>query len=48
MTAPASALSIVAIVVIGAVVLGLYGARGRLVDPQEYIVGGRTFGTLFL
>ncbi|MDQ2816856.1 MAG: sodium:solute symporter family protein [Candidatus Eremiobacteraeota bacterium] len=48
MTPPLVSLCIVAAIVVLAIALGMYGARGRLVDPQEYIVGGRSFGALFL
>jgi SSS family solute:Na+ symporter len=48
MTPATIALAIVAIAVIGAVVLGVCGARGRLKSPLEYMVGGRSFGSLLL
>ncbi len=45
---PTTALAIVAIVVLGTVVLALLAVRRVKMNPQEYIVGGRSFGTLFL
>ena len=48
MSAPAVALSIVAAVVAATVVFALWSARRVKMTPQEFIVGGRSFGTLFL
>lgn len=48
MSGPAIALSIVAACVIGTLALALYGVRHVRMDPQQFIVGGRSFGTLFL
>ncbi|HEY1654188.1 MAG TPA: sodium:solute symporter family protein [Candidatus Tumulicola sp.] len=48
MSGPAVALSIVAIVIVGTLGLALYGVRHIKMDPQQFIVGGRSFGTLFL
>lgn len=42
------ALSIVAFVVLGTIGFALLGVRRIKMDPQQYIVGGRSFGTLFL
>lgn len=42
------ALSIVGVVVLGTIGLALYGVRRIKMDPQQYIVGGRSFGTIFL
>jgi solute:Na+ symporter, SSS family len=43
-----SALAIVTIVVLGTIVFALLAVRRVKMDPQQYIVGGRSFGTLFL
>lgn len=43
-----TALSIVGIVVFGTIGFALLGVRRIKMDPQQYIVGGRSFGTLFL
>jgi SSS family solute:Na+ symporter len=48
MTPAATALGIVALIVISAVVLGIFGARGRIKTPLEFMVGGRSFGALLL
>jgi SSS family solute:Na+ symporter len=48
MTPAATALSIVAFVVLCAIGLGIFGARGRLKTPLEFMVGGRSFGALLL
>ena len=48
MSAPAVSLSIVAVVVFGTIAFALRSARHVKMDPQQYIVGGRSFGTLFL
>ena len=42
------ALSIVAVVVLGTIAFALFGVRRIKMDPSQYIVGGRSFGTLFL
>jgi solute:Na+ symporter, SSS family len=44
----AIALSIVALVVFGTIAFALLGVRHVKMDPQQYIVGGRSFGTIFL
>jgi SSS family solute:Na+ symporter len=43
-----TALSIVAIVLVTTIVFALLSVRRVKMDPQEYIVGGRSFGTIFL
>lgn len=48
MNAAAIALTIVAVVIVGTIALALYGVRRVKMDPQQYIVGGRSFGTVFL
>ena len=49
MISPATtALAIVAIVVFGTIVFALLAVRRVKMDPQQYIVGGRSFGTIFL
>lgn len=48
MSGASVALSIVALVVLGTIGLALLGVRRVKMDPQQYIVGGRSFGTLFL
>lgn len=48
MSGPAVALTIVALVVFGTIGLALFGVRRVKMDPQQYIVGGRSFGTIFL
>lgn len=45
---PTTALAIVTIIVLGAIVLALLAVRRIKMDPQQYIVGGRSFGTIFL
>jgi len=47
-SAPAVALTIVAATLLGTVALALFGVRRFKMDPAQYIVGGRSFGTLFL
>ncbi len=42
------ALSIVAVVVAGTLLFALSSVRRIKMDPQEYILGGRSFGTIFL
>jgi len=44
----AVALGIVAAVVLGTIGFALFGVRRVKMDPAQYIVGGRSFGTLFL
>jgi SSS family solute:Na+ symporter len=43
-----TALAIIAVTVACAIGLGIFGARGRLKTPLEFMVGGRSFGALFL
>ncbi len=42
------ALAIVGLIVFGAIAFALLGVRRIKMDPAEYIVGGRSFGTIFL
>jgi solute:Na+ symporter, SSS family len=42
------ALGIVAVIVFGTVIFALAGIRHVRMDPQQFIVGGRSFGALFL
>ncbi|MGB8909179.1 MAG: sodium:solute symporter family protein [Candidatus Cybelea sp.] len=42
------ALTIVAVVVFGTIAFALRSVRRIKMDPQQYIVGGRSFGTIFL
>jgi SSS family solute:Na+ symporter len=42
------ALGIVAVIVLGTMLFALWGSGRIAMDPQQYIVGGRSFGTLFL
>lgn len=42
------ALTIVGLVLAGAIGLGVWGVRRVQMDPHQLIVGGRSFGTLFL
>lgn len=44
----AAALAIVAFVVLGTIFFALAGVRRIKMDPQQYIVGGRSFGTVLL
>jgi SSS family solute:Na+ symporter len=44
----AVALTIVAVVVFGTIAFALLSVRRIKMDPQQYIVGGRSFGTIFL
>jgi solute:Na+ symporter, SSS family len=44
----AVALTIVAVVVFGTILFALLGVRRVKMDPTQYIVAGRSFGTLFL
>lgn len=48
MNAPTVALGIVALVLTATVALALYGVRRIKMDPREYIVGSRSFGTVLL
>jgi SSS family solute:Na+ symporter len=48
LTAAVVALGIVAAVVLGVIALGIASTRGVLMNPEQYIVGGRTFGALLL
>lgn len=48
MTAAETALGIVAGVVLATILFALWGSGRFAKSPQEYIVGGRSFGTLFL
>lgn len=42
------ALGIVAVVVVGTIAFALYSVRRVAMTPQQFIVGGRSFGTVFL
>jgi len=44
----AIALGIVAVIVAGTLGIATLGARGKRVDAAQYVLGGRSFGTLFL
>ena len=44
----AVALTIIGVILLGTVALGVWGVRRVHMDPQQLIVGGRSFGTLFL
>ncbi len=44
----AVALGIIAAVLLGTVALGVWGVRRVRMDPHQLVVGGRSFGTLFL
>ncbi|MGB8519011.1 MAG: hypothetical protein WCD38_02495 [Candidatus Tumulicola sp.] len=48
MSPPFVALTIVGAVLIGTIVFALFGVRRIAMDPQQFIVGGRSFGTLLL
>ncbi|GAC1387729.1 MAG: sodium:solute symporter [Vulcanimicrobiaceae bacterium] len=48
MSAPVVALSIVAVIVLGAIAFALIGVHRIRMTPTEYMVGGRSFGSLFL
>lgn len=48
MTPAATSLGIVALAVLCAIALGVFGARGRVKTPLEFMVGGRSFGALLL
>ncbi|MBV8197072.1 MAG: sodium:solute symporter family protein, partial [Candidatus Eremiobacteraeota bacterium] len=45
---PTTALAIVAVVILGTIAFALLATRRIKMDPQQYIVGGRSFGTIFL
>jgi solute:Na+ symporter, SSS family len=45
---PAIALGVVAAMIVATVLFGLWGVRNVKMSPQEFIVGGRSFGTLFI
>jgi SSS family solute:Na+ symporter len=47
-SAPFVALSIVGIILVATIVFALMSVRRLKMDPQQYLVGGRSFGTLFL
>lgn len=42
------ALSIIAVVVTGVIVLGAFSARGVAMNPEQYMLGGRSFGALIM
>ena len=42
------ALGIIAVIVIVTIGVGLYGVRNVRMNPQEFIVGGRSFGALLI
>ncbi len=48
MTPAVVALTIVGALILGTIGLALFGVRRVKMDPQQYIVGGRSFGTVFL
>ncbi|HEV2038220.1 MAG TPA: sodium:solute symporter family protein [Candidatus Eremiobacteraceae bacterium] len=48
MTPPVVALTIIAIVIVSVIVLASFSVRGVLMNPEQYIVGGRSFGSLLL
>lgn len=48
MSAAAIALTITGAILLGTVSFALYSVRRIKMDPQQYIVGGRSFGALFL
>ncbi len=48
MSGASIALTIVAVVVLGTITFALLSVRRVKMDPQQYIVGGRSFGTIFL
>lgn len=48
MSGPLVALGIVAVIVFGTIGFALLAVRHVKMDPQQYIVGGRSFGTIFL
>ena len=48
MSAPAVALTIVAVILFGTIAFALLSIRRLKMDPQQYLLGGRSFGTFFL
>ena len=48
MSPAAVALSIVATIVLGTIAFALWSVRSVKMNPQEYMIGGRSFGSLFL
>lgn len=48
MSPQTTALLITGLILAGTVAFALYGVRHIKMDPQQYIVGGRSFGALFL
>lgn len=48
MNAPTISLGIIAMIICGAILFGLFGARRVSVTPEQFIVGGRSFGALLL
>jgi solute:Na+ symporter, SSS family len=47
-SAPATALTIISVLVFGTIAFALSAVRRFKMDPQEFIVGNRSFGTLLL
>jgi len=47
-SAPFVALSIVAVILTGTIAFALFSVRRLKMDPQQYLVGGRSFSTLLL
>ena len=48
MSAPFTALGIVGVIVVGTIVFAILAVRRLPVTPAQYIVGGRSFGAVFL
>ncbi|MDQ6930570.1 MAG: sodium:solute symporter family protein [Candidatus Eremiobacteraeota bacterium] len=48
MNSPSVALGIVALIVFGTIAFALTGVRKLRMTPAEYMIGGRSFGTIFL
>jgi solute:Na+ symporter, SSS family len=48
MSGATGALTIVAVIVLGTILFSLLSVRHIKMDPQQYMVGGRSFGTIFL
>lgn len=48
MTAPAVALTIIAAIVFGTIAFALFAVRRYRMEPQEFIIGSRSFGALLL
>lgn len=48
MSGPATAYAIIAAIVLGTIAFALFAIRRVKMDPQQYMVGGRSFGALFL